>query len=104
MSIEAIRCPGCKNFVNVADIEAHYKDNKHEAGVVKGATTITTENPRPELPPGLYTWASGNPPPRTGPRVHLFDSPVWGPLLRRYFPHILLATFAIGVVIGILLW
>lgn len=106
MSIEAIRCPGCKKLVNVANLEEHYKDGKHEVGVVKGASTITMENPHPDLPPGAYQWATGNPPPRNpnAPRVHLFDSPVWGPLLRRYFPHILFGVFALGAIVGIVLW
>ncbi len=94
MSIEAIRCVGCRELVEVKELEKHYSSN-HREGIVKGATTIRTANPNPE---------SGFRNPLVGPKGHAFDSPIWGPLLRRYFPHILFGTFAIGVIVGILLW
>ena len=93
MSIEAIRCPGCKKLVNVAELEAHYREGAHSVGVVQGATTITTANPG-STPSG----------PEAQAKAHLFDSPIWGPLLRRYFPHILFAIFALGLIMGIVVW
>lgn len=107
MSIEAIRCPGCKNLVNVADLDKHYSTG-HKEGIVAGATTITTANPVPSYPPGYnpggYNPFTGYVEKRSGPKIHPFDSPVWGPLLRRFFPHILFGAFVIGAIVGILLW
>jgi hypothetical protein len=97
MSGEAIRCPGCRELVNVANLEAHYKSG-HTDGIVKGATTITTANPTDnQRYPNPYLTPQHS-------RVHAFDSPVWGPLLRRYFPHIVFGAFVIGAIIGILAW
>ncbi len=116
MSIEAIRCPGCKdpqtgclNLVNVAELEAHYRSN-HKDGIVKGATTITSANPNADFRPSTQHGAYPPPGPSHAypsaypPRPHAFDSPIWGPFLRRYFPHILFGAFSIGVIVGILLW
>ncbi len=98
MSIEAIRCVGCRELVEVKELEKHYASN-HREGIVKGATTITTANPT-YLPPGPpHAYPSAYP-----PRPHAFDSPIWGPFLRRYFPHMMFGAFAIGVIVGILLW
>jgi len=104
MTVEAIRCVGCKNLVNVAELEKHYGSNHHD-GVVHGATTITTANPTSDwqpqhAPPGPpHAYPSAYP-----PRPHAFDSPVWGPILRRYFPHIIFGAFVLGAIVGILLW
>jgi len=102
MSIEAIRCPGCKNLVNVADLEKHYSTG-HKEGLVPGATTITTANPHEEIPEWARKMFANTPHPKAN-KPHLFDSPVWGPLLRRFFPHIILGAFVIGAIVGIVLW
>jgi len=96
MNIEAIRCVGCRELVEVKKLEKHYSSN-HREGIAKGATTITTANPNSDWRPS--TQHGSNP-----PRPHAFDSPIWGPLLRRYFPHIMFGAFSIGVIVGILLW
>jgi len=102
MSIEAIRCPGCKNLVNVKNLEQHYRTD-HAFGIEPGATTITSANPHDsEIPAWARTLVANTPHP--GKKPHLFDSPVWGPLLRRLFPHILFGAFVIGAIVGILAW
>ncbi|SRR5260370_5927728 len=101
MSIEAIRCPGCHELVNVANLEQHYKTG-HKEGIVPGASTITTANPHEEIPAWARTLFANTPHP--GNKPHLCDSPVWGPLLRRFFPHIVFGAFVIGAIVGIYLW
>jgi len=106
MSIEAIRCAGCRELVEVKELGKHYSSN-HREGIVKGATTITTANPSNDWRPSTQHAPPGPPhayPSAYPPRPHAFDSPIWGPLLRRYFPHILFGAFSIGVIVGILLW
>jgi hypothetical protein len=115
MSIEAIRCPGCHNLVNVAELEKHYGTSHHD-GIVQGATTITTANPNADYRPSTqqgtpmpvheiegppHSWQGY---PTGSKRPHAFDSPVWGPLLRRYFPHIIFGALTLGIIIGILVW
>jgi hypothetical protein len=102
MSIEAIRCPGCKKLVNVANLEQHYTSN-HVDGILPGATTITTANPQN---PNQYPGPGGPwqyPPAQTMKRKLLTD-PLWGPLIDRFFPHILFACFVLGAIVGIVLW
>lgn len=104
MSIEAIRCPGCHELVEVGKLEEHYKNGEHKAGVVGGASTITTANPHHEIIP---EWAkpllANTTHPKPG-KPHLFDNPVWGPLIRRFFPHILFGAFVLGAIVGVILW
>ena len=103
MSIEAIRCVGCRELVEVKELEKHYSSN-HRDGIVKGATTITSANPNTDWRPSTQHALPGPPYAYPSAYPHAFDSPVWGPFLRRYFPHILFGAFSIGVIVGILLW
>lgn len=72
---------------------------------MRGATTITTANPtdNQRFPaPYPIEGGLGYPPPR--PKISIIDSPIWGPFIRRFFPHIVFGALALGIIIGILAW